>query len=199
MSVNQDITTSNEATMVGADADLYIGMVQMLGRQGGGQTAGIHTEYGSLVEIAEGRDAAGNKFHLVRDESIGYGRKVESQFVHSQKYILTQLIPEKVRELRNLMFTGTRAEAQRRADATGRPVYWSKVDVDDEQFGVDYELVKPTGVTTDFSDEAGEIHQIIFAWVQMVAQNEHEKLNATELVTNYDVDGGTRVTYRLLR
>ncbi|MBR4533939.1 MAG: hypothetical protein IKO85_05290 [Bacteroidaceae bacterium] len=215
MNVNQDITTSNEATMVGADADLYIGMVQnmvvtpmstiraipdslyrqMLGRLGGGQTAGIHSEYGTLVEIAEGRDAAGNKFHLVRDESIGYGPKVESQFVHSQKYILTQLIPEKVRELRNLMFTGTRDEAQRRADATGRPVYWSKVDADNEQFGVDYEMVKPTGVTTDFSDEAGEIHQIIFAWVQMVAQNEHEKLNATELVTNYDVDGGTRVTY----
>ena len=131
----------------------------------------------------------------MRDESIGYGPKVESQFVHSQKYILTQLIPEKVRELRNLMFTGTKDEAQRRADATGRPVYWSRVAADDEQFGVDYELVNPTGVTTDFSDEAGEIHQIIFAWVQMVAQNEHEKLNATELVTNYDVDGGTRVTY----
>ncbi len=218
MNVTQDITTSSDPKMVGADADLYIGTVQnivvtpmstiraipdslyqhMLGRLGG-TTDGINNQYGSLVHIAEGHDAQGNKYHLVRDESIGYGPEVQSQFVHSQKHILTQLIPEKVKELRALMFTGTKEEAQTQADATGKPVYWSKVSADDELFGAEYEMVKPTGTTTDFTDEAFEIFSIIDAWIQMVADNEHEKIvtfsTTNNLLANYDVDGGSKVNY----
>ena len=235
MNVNEDITTSSDKSMVGADADLYIGMVQnmivtpvstiraipdsmyqqMLGKLGGGQTASIETGYGMLVEIAEGT-AQGKKYHLVRDESIGYGPQVTSQFVHSQKHILTQLIPEKVKELRALMFTGTAAEAQKLANATGKPVYRSLVDANSERFGLmntkndkifyytstmdeepdmNYVIHLPTGTTTRPTDEVAEKCQIIYAWVQMVAQNEHEKLAATEYVTNYDVDGGSKVTY----
>ena len=236
MNVNQDITTSTAATMVGADADLYIGMVQnivvtpmstiraipdslyrqMLGRLGNGTTAGISTNYGSLVHIAEGRDANGSVYHLVRDESIGYGPKVESQFIHSQKHILTELIPKKVQELRDLMFTGTAAEADALANATGKPVYRSLVDADDDNFGVlnvkdgdnfyytstmapvdsmNYVIHLPAGTNDLPSDEVAEKCQVIYSWMQMIAENEREKLNATEFVTNYDVDGGSKVTY----
>lgn len=208
--VNQDISTSSDPKMVGADADLYIGTVQnivvtpmstiraipdslyqhMLGRLGT-----IDNQYGTLVHIAEGQDAQGNKYHLVRDESIGYGPRVESQFIHSQKHILTELIPQKVKELRALMFTGTRAEAQAQANATGQPVYWSKLPAEDENFGSEYEMVKPSGINTDFTDEAYEIFENIHSWVQMVANNEQEKLAATEFMANYDVDGGTTLNY----
>ena len=236
MNVTQDITTSSAATMVGAEADLYIGIVQniivtpmstiraipdsiyqhMLGRLGGGTTAGITNKYGSLVHIAEGQDREGNKYHLVRDESIGYGPKIKSQFIHSQKYILGELIPAKVKELRELMFIGTAEEAQRQADATGKPVYRSLVPADSENFGLvntkgdeifyytstmqpvdsmNYVIHVPASVSDTPSDEVAEINQVIFSWVQMIAQNEREKLNATDFVANYDIDGGTKVTY----
>ncbi|MBP5420711.1 MAG: hypothetical protein J6Y72_12960, partial [Bacteroidales bacterium] len=215
MNINQDISTSSDGAMVGADADIYIGTVQnivvepmstiraipdamyqqMLGKLGGGTTAGVQNKYGTLVHIAEGTDANGNKYHLVRDESIGYGPEVTSHFVHSQKHILTELIPAKVKELRALMFTGSKAEAQAQANATGKPVYWTDMPVDDELFGSKYEMVKPEGSTQNFEDEAYQIYQIIEAWVQMVAQNEREKLQATDLVANYDIDGGSKVQY----
>jgi len=236
MDVSQDISTSSEPSMVGADADLYIGIVQniqvtpvstiraipdslyqqMLGRLGGRQTAGIEGKYGTLTHIAEGIGPDQKKYHLVRDESIGYGPQVKSNFIHSQKHILTQLIPEKVKELRALMFTGTAAEAQAQADATGKPVYRSLVSADDENFGLvntkgdevfyytstmpeeqgmNYVIHLPNGVTEQPTDEVAELCQVIYAWVQMIAENENEKLRATDLVGNYDVDGGSRLSY----
>ena len=238
INVNQDITTSSDPMMVGADADLYIGMVQnivvqtmstiraipddifqqMKGRLGNANMAGISNQYGTLVEIAEGTDTKGNKFHLVRDESLGYGPEVTSQFIHSQKHLLTQLIPEKVKELRALMFTGSAAEAQAKADATGKPVYRSLVPEDDENFGVlnekdgeayyytskmaeepgmNYVIHLPSNATSMFDDEVAEKCQIIYAWTEMIANNEREKYAATGYppIANYDVDGGSKVTY----
>ena len=239
MNVNEDITTSSDPNMVGADADLYIGMTQNIvvqpmstiraipdsifqqlkGRLGGGTTGGYSNDYGSMVDIAEGKDLNGNKFHLVRDESIGYGPEVTSQFVHSQKHILTQIIPEKIKELRALMFIGTAEEAQKKADATGKPVYRSLVPEDDDNFGLvntkdgdiyyytssmeevpgmNYVIHIPSSATTTPIDEVAEKCQTMLAWGLMIAKNEREKV-ATILGTtpfaNYDVDGGTKVTY----
>ena len=239
MNVNEDITTSSDPNMVGADADLYIGMTQNIvvtpmstiraipdsifqqlkGRLGGGTTGGYSNDYGSMVDIAEGKDLDGNKFHLIRDESIGYGPEVTSQFVHSQKHILTQIIPDKIKEIRELMFIGTAADAQKQADATGKPVYRSLVAEDDENFGLvntkdgdiyyytskmpeepgmNYVIHIPSSATTTPIDEVAEKCQTMLAWGLMIAKNEREKV-ATILGTtpfvNYDVDGGTKVTY----
>lgn len=216
MSVNEDITTSSAATMVGADADLYIGTVQnivvtpmstiraipdrlykqMQGRLSGSTLPTSNTlKYGSLVHIAEGRDSKDSLFHLVRDESIGYGPKVTSQFVHAQRYIVSELIPALTNEIRALMFTGTEEEAQNIADKTNQPVYWSKVPASDPNFCVDYVMKTPEGSTTNYTDEVNVKHQNIMAWVNMIATNEREKLFATDLVANLDVDGGTKMTH----
>ncbi len=237
INVNEDITTSGDKKMVGAEADLYIGVVQnivvtpmstiraitdsmyqqMIGRLGGGQYNGISNKYGTLVHIAEGKGADGKKYHLVRDESIGYGPEITSQFIHSQKHIQTQLLPEKIKELRELMFIGSASDAQKKANATGKPVYRSLVDADDENFGVinvkdgdayyytstmpeekgmNYVIHLPNGSKEDeFADEVAEKCQVIDAWIQMIANNEYEKLKANDLVANYDVDGGSKVTY----
>jgi len=56
-----------------------------------------------LVHLAEGEDADGNKFHLVRDISLGYGPKIQSQFIYSQKQILEEIIPNKVKEMLELL------------------------------------------------------------------------------------------------
>ena len=224
MNVGEDITTSSSATMIGADADLYIGVVQnmmvtpmstiraipdnmyrqMLGRTDGskitvqedatGMSETITSKYGTLVHIAEGRDANDSVYHLVRDESLGYGPKVSSQFIHSQKYILSELLPKLADEILALIFTGTREEAKRQADATGKVVYWSKVARDDANFGLDYEIIEPA-ISQGITDEVAQKLDVFKSWIEMIGVNESEKLCAYDLVANYDVDGGSKVTY----
>ena len=243
VNVNEDITTSSSATMVGADADIYIGMVQnmyvtplstiraipdslyqiMAGRLGGGSIDPAVNKYGSLVHIATGtapqaNDTTKKTYHLVRDESVGYGATVTSQFTHSQKYILDQLIPNQIKQLRALMFIGSAGEAQAQADATGKPVYRSLVGIDHKNFAIantrndsafyykytenvqddpdmNYVIHLPKACKTTPPDEVALRCQIIFAWLKMIANNEAEKLNATDKVANYDVDGGSKLTY----
>ena len=237
MTTSNDITTSSDPDMVGADADLYIGMVQniqvmpmstiralpdsmyqhMAGRvgltTGEGPTGlmGMFSAYGSMIHIAEGYDAAGNKYHLVRDESMAYGPKLESQFIYSQKHILKQVIPQLAKEILSLMYIGTREEAQAMADKTKRPVYLSLRDTQDPLFGVgnalynttvtepndttNYIIILPKTTDQLFTDEVSEKAALVAGWSMMIAQNEYEKLTADDLVANYDVAGADAVSY----
>ena len=237
MTTNSDITTSSDPTMVGADADLYIGLVQniqvmpmstiralpdsmyqhMAARvgltTGEGPTGlmGMFNTYGSMVHIAEGYDAQGNKFHLVRDESMAYGPKIQSQFIYSQDQILKQVIPGLAKDIMDLMFIGTREEAQAQANSTKRPVYLSLRDMQDPLFGVgnaqynttvtepndttNYLIVLPQNTDQLFADEISEKSTLIGAWSMMIAQNEYQKLTADDLVANYDVAGAQSVSY----
>ena len=237
MTTSNDITTSSDPDMVGADADLYIGMVQniqvmpmstiralpdsmyqhMAGRvgltTGEGPTGmmGMFSAYGSMIHIAEGYDAAGNKYHLVRDESMAYGPKLQSQFIYSQKHILKQVIPQLAKEILSLMYIGTREEAQAMADKTKRPVYLSLRDTQDPLFGVgnalynttvtepndttNYIIILPKTTDQLFTDEVSEKAALVAGWSMMIAQNEYEKLTADDLVANYDVAGADAVSY----
>ena len=162
MDVNHNISTSSDPTMVGADADLYIGvnhnvqvlpmstiraipdaMFQKLRAQlGAGSPYASNSvlsqfvQYGNLVHIAEGVDGEGKKYHLVRDLSVGYGPDIVSEFIYSQRQIETQIIPDKAKEILGLMFTGTKDEAKKLANTTLKPVYLSLRDATDPLFGV---------------------------------------------------------------
>ena len=237
MTTSHDITTSTDPTMVGADADLYIGLVQniqvmpmstiralpdsmyqhMAGRvgltTGEGPTGlmGMFSTYGSMLHIAEGYDAKGNKFHLVRDESMAYGPKIESQFIYSQDYILKTVIPGLAKDILKLMYIGTREEAQAMANSTKRPIYLSLRDQQDPLFGVanaeynttvtvpndttNYIIILPKTTDQLFTDEVSEKAALIGGWAQMIAQNEYQKLTADDLVANYDVSGAESVSY----
>ena len=89
-----------------------------------------------MIEIAQGRDEKDSLFHLVRTEVIGCGQELTSTFVHSQQYIVKQLIPLLVKQCRELMFTGSETEAQQLANATQEPVYWSLREPEDDRFGM---------------------------------------------------------------
>ena len=215
MTVGEDITTSSAATMVGAEADLYIGVVQnmivtpmstiraipdslyqhMVNRLSGDiLPTGNTLKYGTLVEIAKGQDAEGNIYHLVRDESLAYGPQLESQFIHSQKHIVSEILPKLANEINALLFTGTLAEAQAQANQTGKPVYLVTKTAEGTGLVEDYQQVLPAG-SQQFTDEVAQKLKIMKAWVDMIAMNEREKLNAHDLVANYDVDGGSKVSY----
>ena len=205
MTTTQDISTSSDPKLVSADGDLYIGTVQNIEvkpatairaipdstfQQSGGQL-----ESGRMIEIARGVDNNGYPLHLVRDEVVTYGATLNSNFVHSQQYIIKQLIPKLTEQCLSLLFTGSPAEAQALANANKKPVYRSTVGRESENFGVDYEMIYPTNVNGTFKDEVKQYHETIKAWVEMIARNEKAKLDATSLVANYDVDGGTTINY----
>ena len=234
MTNNVDISTSSDKTMVGADADVYIGVetsyvmkpmvaIRAIPESMWKQLEG-QRKAGRMVEIASGFDEKGDTLHLVRDEMVGVGPKINSTFAHSQTYILKQLIPQLQEQCRSLMFTGTKAEAQDIADATGTNVYWSLRTSDDPDFatvnttkvvemgdeswdyyfnttkekaedGINYLVVRPSSNSSNTEDKVAEFNQSMLYWAAMIAQNEKEKLSATELVRSFDIDGGSPVGY----
>ena len=248
MVLNNAVSTSGDPSMVGADADVYIGTVQnvvvtpmstiravthdmlkqMIARLGkdnikllSGTDVNSELEkyvsYGTVAVIASGLNADGDTIHLIRDVALGYGPEVQSQFFYSQKQILTQIIPDKAKEIADMMFCGTKDEAQAIANSTKKPVYLSlrlptdsafavvnkpidghayNTSIATPQEGINYLVVLPKGKEEkDFSDEVTEKYQIIKAWLEMIAQNEGEKLTARDLVANYDVAGTQGVNY----
>ena len=233
MTANEDISTDAGSTMVGADADVYMGMETNLFVQPSVaiqaindsvfKTMGGALAAGRMVEIASGRDQDNNLFHLVRSEVLSYGQKINSTFVHSQQYIVKQLMPAIAKEIESLMFTGTEAEAKALAIATNKPVYLSLIkDVKSKRFAVvntdsannyayvyntdrnrfadqskmNYLIVLPNGYNeSDQEDRVQDLSNTLYTWASMVARNEKEKLGATELVKNFDVDGGGSVSY----
>ena len=205
MTTTEDISTSSDPKLVGADGDLYIGTVQNIEVRPGTairaipdstfQRAGGELESGRMVEIARGIDHEGYPLHLVRDEVLTYGATLRSNFVHSQHYIIHQLIPQLTEQCQSLMFTGTKEEAQMQANALDKPVYLSKVSRESERFGAEYEMILPANTSKKFEDEVHRYHQSLKTWIEMISRNEKAKMNATDLVANYDVDGGTTINY----
>ena len=87
--------------MVGADADVYMGVVTntiatpTVSIRAIPDSTFIHMTgellAGRMVEIAMGYGEKGDTFHLVRDETVSFTQELKSNFVHSQKYITSQL------------------------------------------------------------------------------------------------------------
>jgi hypothetical protein len=228
LKAGNDISTSDNSKLVGAPADVFIGIQQSVSitpatairavpdasfKQMGGAV-----KSGQVLEIATGEDAEGNIFHLVRDEALAVGPKFKSTFMHTQRHIITNILPDLMNRTKALMFTGSQAEAQAVADKTQKPVYLALLDPDDENFavyntkdkkyysytskspdteGMHYRIILPSNYQegTDFTDEVYQLNQTMLSWTAMLAQNEKEKLSATELVKNFDVDGGVGTSY----
>ena len=205
MTTTEDISTSSDPKLVGANADLYIGVDQNIVVKPATAIRVIpdsifvrmqgQVKSGRLLEIAQGLDDTGGVLHMVRDEVVTYGPVIKSNFVHSQQYIINQLLPSLSEQIYSLMFTGTKTEAQEQANATGEVVYWSKVDKDHKDFGTDYEVIAPSHATGLEINEVARYQNTMMAWAEMIGQNEEEKLRATELVQNYDLDGAGSVSY----
>ena len=205
MTAKEDISTSTDSKLVGANGDLYMGVVQNIVLKPATAIRAIPDSVfrlmdgllkgGRTVEIAQGRDERDSLIHLVRDEVVTYGPKITSDFVYSQDYLVRQLMPALTEHILSLMYTGTEAEAQAQADATGKPVYLSLVAKDDPDFGSKYKMIVPKGAPANTENEVARYQQNLLRWVEMIAQNEKEKLEATELVKNFDIDGASSLSY----
>lgn len=134
--------------------------------------------------------------------NILLGMKVSSQvkstFVHSQKYIEKELIPDLIK-LRNtfILPPGTTEESARAvARQNGYAMYISHVSPEDEYFGIEgyYTQVDPDDEHA-YTDSVHVINDRIITWITFLGTNEKEKLLATDLVKSYDVDGRATVSY----
>jgi hypothetical protein len=218
--VTERVQTSTNKKFIGPQSDLFIGANEnvilqdavavrviperqyllMKNHEGGEfQTTDGHTvkvKNGTMKKLAEGTDFKGNKVYLVRDEVLGVSTKVQSTFVHSQYYIVNELIPN-LMKLRNSMILPKDSVnyAQVLADKKGIAVYVSKVDKDDKNFGVEYQKIDPKGISC--TDSVDAINRQVTAWIGFLVKNEEEKLSVrpSDLVKNYDVDGLTSVQY----
>ena len=227
MTTTHDISTSDDPRMVGADADIYMGVNQNIVVKPATTIRAITDSLyvlmggklasGEMVEIAKGVDAQGNVFHLVRDESLSVKTTLNSSFTHTQLYIINNIIPELGNKCKSLLYTGSPEEAREQANITGKPVYLSLLTPDDQRFGtmnneggkyvfyssVDedrdgmyYRIIIPDGYdVSKVNDSIYAINQTMMTWISMITQNEMEKISATDLVKNYDTDGGVTIEY----
>ncbi len=216
MDVTERIQTRGGNMWVGPKADLFIGTTENLvfqeamavraitesmyqivkGHEGGSYTTkdgtSVEVPIGTTKVLAKGTDNTGKPIYLVRDEVIMASPTVTSTFIHSQDYIEKELLPDlmKIRNSLILPKGYDRAKAQALANARGYATYISKVNENDKDFGVEYEIFRPGTETT--GDSIAALNNEMVAWVQFLAKNEQEKLSVTsrDLVKRYDFDGG---------
>jgi len=229
-STSERIQTSSGNKNIGAEADLYIGLTQnaiveeatavrvvnskmykyLEPREAGKVTVGEH-EYnvkrGTVQVLATGYDAVKNDtIYLIRDDVMSMSTELSSTFIHSQAYIISELIPDLLRQRAQLILPmGTSKDvAQQMANSTGKTVYISLVPEDDETYCLtDYKgdptykavYAKKDGETVETADEINRINQEILTWAGFIEKNEKEKLEATELVKRYDFDGRANIQY----
>ena len=216
------VSTSSHTRDVGMNSDVYIGMtdnvvvddaiaVRMVNsaamerlRPGmGGKTEVNGREFnvaGTAKVLASGWDEVkGDSIYLVRDEVMQVSSRINSTFAHSQTYLLDELLPTLIRTRNALLMdsTTTAAYAQALADMQQKPVYVSMVGTDSKSFASNDSYIRylPSGALDTWNDTIQALNSQIQTWAGLIAANEKEKLEASDLVKTYDFDGRTSVTY----
>lgn len=223
VTTSTDISTSSSNSMVGKDADVYIGATQNV------QLSTVNTvrvinekmyqqllgsEKGKLLKVIQKTTKDNENYYLVSDESWDISTIFASDFVYTGWYIEKTLLPNLLKARNALLFTGTEEEAKKQADATGKPVYWSTVPADDPNFGtfnvkygngllervafntdcdtMSYKIITPTRASSEsplFEDMVYKYNTYIETWLGFLAQNEKEKIEASERINTYSFSG----------
>ncbi len=227
LTTTQKIETSSSPKWVGGKADVFIGTtpVTILGEaiavrvipdsiyqiyknnEGGsfnvkdneGNAHTFKVKTGAMVVLGRGVDATGDSIYLVRNEVTTVGSTLASSFAHSQHYIENELIPELIKFRNSLILAKgtTRDYAMALAKQQNAPVYVSKVDNDDVNFGFNdtYDVYLPSeGLRTD---TISHLNNTILTWLGFLVNNEKEKVTAYEAnkVKRYDFDGASKIAY----
>ena len=219
---NEKISTSTNVNEVGMNSDVYIGvtdnvivedavavravnsaaLARLRPGVGGTTTVNGHdfNVTGTAKVLARGWDPVVNdSVYLIRDEVMQLSSKLSSTFVHSQKYLLDELIPTLIRTRNSLLMdsTTTSTYAQQMAEKLHRPVYVSTVATDSENFALSdyYDTYNPSDTTQEWTDSIQALNSQIQTWAGFIAANEKEKIEARDLVRVYDFDGRSSVDY----
>ena len=209
---NSRITTSSDNLIVGSDADVFLGVSQSVLF---GQARAIRiidedtynlrqpaVQAGTLKVLGSGINADGTKYYLVIGTETVIGSKVSDAFVYTQHHIINTLLPQLVRERNSLLLASDDSlTVQKLADKYQKILYWSHPSAPDS-LGLSnhYTRIFPGGIEIASVDQVAVLNDIIAKWVQVLAKNEQEKVearnpNGGRHVGTYSVSGGTSQTY----
>ncbi len=210
--VNERIETEVDHGHTGEMDDIYIGAVQNLYY---GLTDAVKPidsltyaafapqfANGSMQVVDSGRASNGKPWYLAIGLEREVGTYMSSTFAYTHDYIENTLLPKLKRDRDALLLTLDSATVQTMANAQKKCLYWSKVAPENEHFASTgyYRQIRPAGVIKVQADEVAGYNNAIAGWINVMIQNENEKINAIHgygrnVVGNWSVSGGSKVSY----
>lgn len=217
MTTTTRFETSSDPQYVGSDGDLFVGYSTNIGV---GKTENIAvttremylanpTEY----ELFGSVTPESNEYLLVKTTGLGLSQKYGTMFTYPQVHIEQVLLP-KLEDVRNKLLhqQAEGVDFQAMANNTKKPVYVSKLAVDDPNFGKSnndkvfkganantptdgpsYKIYAPAGQPLK-EDTIMFLNQSIDNWKMQLRNNEEQKVKA-ELMQNHSFQGGASYEY----
>lgn len=209
--INDRIETSSGKYDVGAMYDLYIGATTDITAQKMDVLSLIDYKtykavtfainQGAIKVIAKSEksvdDTTGT--YLVVAEKVKYNIEEPVMFIYSQKHILEQVIPNILAERDKLLITADTATAQKIANATGRPQYFTSKTKDEIGFGqIEYSVAYPDGFQEPWEDEVNNYNKRALKWVNTIGINEEQKIKAIKkgiAFQSYDLSSSAKIVH----
>lgn len=204
--LTQRVETGSAPEWVGADADVFVGS----------STNIIYGESNNLaVARAGGADSRfdnvlftspsinGKQYKIGLLNGINVSKSFATSFFYTQREIQQTMIPEWYDYRADLLEQVTPAQAQAKANNTGKPVYRSLVDSNDDNYGVTdegYEIIYPASWNnTNFVDTVAMCNLQISTWEKYLELNEKSKVEAKDDTHkfNYSFTSGVSLDYSI--
>lgn len=213
--VDENISTSSSPRWVGSKADVFLGFTDQIevseanavraipkyvyDRMPKGDVYVIKIDTIPAADLGATKDSI---CYLIRDKVMSVYDSPGAFFYYTQNYIENQIVPDLFKERNALILpnTVTESEAQALADNKKKPVYLSLKSEKDELFGgyengdKTWKMILPANAT-DSTDEVEQINATALKWLSFLAQNEREKIEATDLVKSFDFDGSATINH----
>lgn len=217
MTTTTRFETSSDPQYVGSDGDLFVGYSTNIGV---GKTENIavttremYLANPSEYELFGSVTPESNEYLLVKTTGLGLSQKYGTMFTYPQVHIEQVLLP-KLEDVRNKLLhqQAEGVDFQAMANNTKKPVYVSKLAVDDPNFGksnndkvfkganantptdgLSYKIYAPAGQPLK-EDTIMFLNQSIDNWKMQLRNNEEQKVKA-ELMQNHSFQGGASYEY----
>lgn len=217
MTTTTRFETSSDPQYVGSDGDLFVGYSTNIGV---GKTENIavttremYLANPSEYELFGSVTPESNEYLLVKTTGLGLSQKYGTMFTYPQVHIEQVLLP-KLEDVRNKLLhqQAEGVDFQAMANNTKKPVYVSKLTVDDPNFGKSnndkvfksanantptdgpsYKIYAPAGQPLK-EDTIMFLNQSIENWKMQLRNNEEQKVKA-ELMQNHSFQGGASYEY----
>ena len=217
MTTTTRFETSSDPQYVGSDGDLFVGYSTNIGV---GKTENIavttremYRANPSEYELFGSVTPESNEYLLVKTTGLGLSQKYGTMFTYPQVHIEQVLLP-KLEDVRNKLLhqQAEGVDFQAMANNTKKPVYVSKLAVDDPNFGKSnndkvfkganantptdgpsYKIYAPAGQPLK-EDTIMFLNQSIENWKMQLRNNEEQKVKA-ELMQNHSFQGGASYEY----
>lgn len=217
MTTTTRFETSSDPQYVGSDGDLFVGYSTNIGV---GKTENIavttremYLANPSEYELFGSVTPESNEYLLVKTTGLGLSQKYGTMFTYPQVHIEQVLLP-KLEDVRNKLLhqQAEGVDFQAMANNTKKPVYVSKLAVDDPNFGKSnndkvfkganantptdgpsYKIYAPAGQPLK-EDTIMFLNQSIENWKTQLRNNEEQKVKA-ELMQNHSFQGGASYEY----